>query len=862
MHPIKLHIFDFDGTLFKSPEKPDWWDKGWWGNLNSLSTPCVPETPTPDWWNDSVVQEAKRSLANTDIRTVLMTGRIPKFSLRVKSLLKQVGLEFPEVYFSTGGPTETFKVNTIKKILDEMPSIRGVSIWEDRETHLRVFSDWVESRGIACTPHLITVADHKSICQSGEPLGEKQARDIAPINPAWVKGVRLWVKKVFAPKAQYESLEDLIAHLKRLKDYDLERFWSYLVLNKGLLPRGEEADTIIQRLRLKVRDEMKSARDLLDDDLGKIQYSLDAMTPGTRVYDMDGGTTLSFYQRRDPADPFRAAVLGYEELVKETLGKVEDVLSGKVLRAISAFLAKYAEGLDFESQEILLEYNIGRMKLVYEGKPAPNYTVDNPEPADPTELSDYIPYFQEAKALLDRKGFRDLWYGATLIGCPTCGGENPLGKHFGVGAHYVIQKDRVVVFMKPRRFMVELLIHELGHRYYFKFMDQGDRARFASYFKEVSAVSDYGSSNPEEDFAEVFSHFVLGRDMTRDQLERFKAFLAKKDRSRFAATEPSPIRVAARYKSKKKDEDGNVHYEYSDRQVANRHNEKAERVENLRKDMGDLRKKIRTDLSSKDSKVRLPALAAALIDETCERVGNDTSAKDGHFGVTGWRKKHLSFSKGEAVFKYVGKSGVDHEKRVTTAPVVRILRELAKDKSGDDCLFSDGEFTLKSKDVNDYLSEFDITAKDIRGFRANQEMCRALKEQRRRGPKLPKARKERDKILKEEFAEALEEVADIVGHEKATLRSDYLVPKMEDTYMKDGTVLSVFKEATKSEAERDDESAAALIKPSPKKKPPRQDLRKHRIDSGDSDLDTKDDDMSLNYKKVGSIILRFIAQGL
>jgi len=502
MRPIKLHIFDFDRTLFKSPEKPDWWDKGWWGNLNSLSEPCVPEIPPSDWWNDSVVQDAKRSLANTDVRTVLLTGRIPKFSLRVKSLLKQVGLEFPEVYFSTGGPTETFKVNTIKKILDEMPSIRGVSIWEDRETHLRVFSDWVESRGIACTPHLITVAAHKAIC-SNELLEEKQA---------------------------------------------------------------------------------------------------------------------------------------------------------------------------------------------------------------------------------------------------------------------------------------------------------------------------------------------------------------------------SPIRVAARYKSKKKDEDGNVHYEYSDRQVANRHNEKAERVENLRKDMGDLRKKIRTDLSSKDSKVRLPALAAALIDETCERVGNDTSAKEGHFGVTGWRKKHLSFSKGEAVFKYVGKSGVDHEKRVTTAPVVRILRELAKGKSGDDCLFSDGEFTLKSKDVNDYLSEFDITAKDIRGFRANQEMCRALKEQRRRGPKLPKARKERDKILKEEFAEALEEVADIVGHEKATLRSDYLVPKMEDTYMKDGTVLSVFKEATKSEAERDDESAAALIKPSPKKKPPRQDLRKHRIDSEDSDIDTKDDDMSLNYKKVGamagSVALRFIAQGL
>jgi len=37
-----------------------------------------------------------------------------------------------------------------------------------------------------------------------------------------------------------------------------------------------------------------------------------------------------------------------------------------------------------------------------------------------------------------------------------------------------------------------------------------------------------------EDLAEVFAHHVLGRDLTRDQLERFKAFLAGKDRVRVA----------------------------------------------------------------------------------------------------------------------------------------------------------------------------------------------------------------------------------------------------------------------------------------------------------------------------------------
>ena len=44
---------------------------------------------------------------------------------------------------------------------------------------------------------------------------------------------------------------------------------------------------------------------------------------------------------------------------------------------------------------------------------------------------------------------------------------------------------------------------------------------------EVVPVSDYGKSNPDEAFAEVFAHYVMGKDMTRDQSESFKAVLTK-----------------------------------------------------------------------------------------------------------------------------------------------------------------------------------------------------------------------------------------------------------------------------------------------------------------------------------------------
>lgn len=326
-------------------------------------------------------------------------------------------------------------------------------------------------------------------------------------------------------------------------------------------------------------------------------------------------------------------------------------------------------------------------------------------------------------------------------------------------------------------------------------------------------------------------------------------------------SECSFSRVAAKYKSKKKietkDGDEATVYEYGPRQVANRHREKAERVEHLRNHISDLRARVKDDLKSDDLMTRLTALAVSLMDHTCERVGNDDSAKNGHYGVTGWKIEHVTFRGDTATIEYVGKSGVDHTKTVDHGPTVKALREVCKDRDGGDTIFDTGDAKVSADDVNDYLSEFDVTAKDIRGYRANDEMCKALREERSKGPKdLPRSRKEKDKILKDEFKRALEHVAEVVGHEAATLRSQYLVPGLEDQYVHDGTVIKSLKTATKTDAEREDEATEKLVKPSPKKKPPRKDLRNERVESEDDpDLDTDDDDLSLNFKKVATRVL-------
>jgi DNA topoisomerase-1 len=253
------------------------------------------------------------------------------------------------------------------------------------------------------------------------------------------------------------------------------------------------------------------------------------------------------------------------------------------------------------------------------------------------------------------------------------------------------------------------------------------------------------------------------------------------------------IRVAAKYKNKKKiktkDGEEATVYEYSDKQIANRNKAKAKRIDKLRSKISDLRKKVKKDLASSEPEKLLTALAVGLIDHTYERVGNDESAKDGHFGVTGWRRKHVTFGPKGATLKYVGKSGVKHEKKVTDAGIKKALRDAYEACDEDnDCLFEWDGGSVTAEKVNEYLKPFDVTAKDLRGFHANREMQERLKAIRSKGKDLPEDKKKREKLLKDEFLKALDEAAESVGHEASTLRSQYLVPGLEETFLKDGTV--------------------------------------------------------------------------
>lgn len=262
-------------------------------------------------------------------------------------------------------------------------------------------------------------------------------------------------------------------------------------------------------------------------------------------------------------------------------------------------------------------------------------------------------------------------------------------------------------------------------------------------------------------------------------------------------------RVAARYKSKKKIPGSDtIVYEYSEQQVARRNNQKADRLEKLRKNMSSLRSQVKKDLKSDDPDKALTALAVALIDHTFERVGNETSAKgestesgEKHFGVTTWQKRHISFGRGKATIKYVGKSGVKQTKEVTDKAIVSALRDAYEACEEDKGLFCYDSGKVDAKKVNAYLKKFDITAKDLRGFHANSIMQERLKAIRSKGGKLSEDKKEREVQLKKEFKEALEITAEEIGHEAATLESNYLVPGLAEEFKSKGTIMSGMKSA-------------------------------------------------------------------
>jgi DNA topoisomerase-1 len=217
--------------------------------------------------------------------------------------------------------------------------------------------------------------------------------------------------------------------------------------------------------------------------------------------------------------------------------------------------------------------------------------------------------------------------------------------------------------------------------------------------------------------------------------------------------------------------------------IEKRWESKRSAIYNLKDNIERLKRTLRADLDSSDEATKLTAAVIRIMMATSERIGNEESAKNGHFGITGFKKKHISVEGNKINLDYIGKSGVEHEKCFSDEKVASILKSLLKRKSEYVFTTEDG-FRIKSDKVNRYLKRFDAKSKDIRGFNSNRMMVLELNKYG-----YVKEEKDRKKI----FNESLKKVASKIGHGAATLRKQYLLPEIEEQFYSSGKLRKSIK---------------------------------------------------------------------
>lgn len=228
--------------------------------------------------------------------------------------------------------------------------------------------------------------------------------------------------------------------------------------------------------------------------------------------------------------------------------------------------------------------------------------------------------------------------------------------------------------------------------------------------------------------------------------------------------------------------------EISEADLKKRWDKKKEQIEVLSNNMRKLRYNVSVDLKSDNEKTFLKALVVSLMLATGERIGNEQSATNGHFGITWFRKKHVKIDGNKITLKYVGKSGVDHERSFSDSKLAEALKKAISNSPNQFIFTTSDGFRVKADTVNRYLSDFEIRSKDIRGFSSNRWMLDKLK-------KLPLPEKDTEEKNERErkklFMKTLRQIAKKVGHGSGTLRKHYLIPELESSFVSKGVVIDI-----------------------------------------------------------------------
>ena len=152
---------------------------------------------------------------------------------------------------------------------------------------------------------------------------------------------------------------------------------------------------------------------------------------------------------------------------------------------------------------------------------------------------------------------------------------------------------------------------------------------------------------------------------------------------------------------------------------------KFNRIDRLNKKYQQIESKLKQDIDAKDDDKRENARATYVILKTGLRPGSYTDTKGDvkAFGLTTLKNKDVTVRKNTAEFKFIGKKGVEIEKKVTDPTVARIVK--SQKKIGNKELFPN----ITDDSVRGYVQKFGkFKPKDFRTLYANMVAKKLVKQ--------------------------------------------------------------------------------------------------------------------------------------
>jgi len=237
------------------------------------------------------------------------------------------------------------------------------------------------------------------------------------------------------------------------------------------------------------------------------------------------------------------------------------------------------------------------------------------------------------------------------------------------------------------------------------------------------------------------------------------------------------------------DDAGRRQYLYHPQWRASRDAAKFDRILGFGKALSKARERVLTDIGAEGmSQERACAVAVRLLDLGYFRIGNDVyTDTNGSFGLTTLLREHVSRRGSALRFRFVGKSGIEHDIDIDDKAAIEALDVMRRRRGGGDRLLAwkDGRTwrDLSSADVNDYIRGcfgIDATAKDFRTWHATVIAASALAETDEPGQ--TKASRKRA------VSAAMKEVSEFLGNTPTLARTAYVDPRVVEAYERGRTI--------------------------------------------------------------------------